>query len=158
MLGGIPPFGGTDDADIENVLQWFLGSLNADDWSIRVAANERNIETGMQPRTRSFHAEDYVSAYGGRDRIAWYLYLVDTALHEPLKYEPIQGARILPIFKRLGADLGLLKRSCVEERVQSQGRIAPRRASSTRRGPPARSRSPWCARSCGRSRTPRAGS
>ncbi|MCY4454589.1 MAG: hypothetical protein OXC01_21880 [Immundisolibacterales bacterium] len=115
----IPPFGGTDDADIENALQWFLGFLNADDWKTRVAAIERNIESGMQPRTRDFDTGDYVSAYGGRDRMAWYLYLVHTALHDPLKYEPNQGARILPIFKRLGADLGLLKRiGGVEERVQ----------------------------------------
>ena len=96
-----PPFGGTDDADIENALQWFLGFLNADDWKTRVAAIEWNIETAMQPRTRKFDAGDYVSAYGGRDRMAWYLYLVDTALREPLNYEPIQGARVLPIFKRL---------------------------------------------------------
>ena len=61
----IPPFGGTDDADIENALQWFLGFLDADDWKTRVAAIERNIETAMQPRTRAFHFEDYVSAYGG---------------------------------------------------------------------------------------------
>ena len=114
-----PPFGGTDDADIENALQWFLGFLKIGDWKTRVAAIERNIETARQPRTRNFDAGDYVSAYGGRDRMAWYLYLVDTALHDPLKYEPIQGARVLPIFKRLGADLGLLKRiGGVEERVQ----------------------------------------
>ena len=91
----IPPFGATDDADVENALEWFLGFLNADDWKTRVAAIERNIETAMQPRTRAFHAEDHVSAYGGRDRMEWYLYLVDTALRDPLKYEPIQGARIL---------------------------------------------------------------
>ena len=114
-----PPFGGTDDPDIENALQWFLGFLDPDDWKTRVAAIERDIESGMQPRTRHFDAEDYVSAYGGRDRIAWYLYLVDTAQHDPLKYEPTQGARVIPIFKRLGADLGLLKRiGGVEERVQ----------------------------------------
>ena len=119
MPGEFPPFGGTDDADIENALQWFLGFLDAGDWRTRVAAIERNIESGMQPRTRHFDAEDYASAYGGRDRIAWYLYLVHTAQHDPLKYEPTQGARILPIFKRLGADLALLKRmGGVEERVQ----------------------------------------
>ena len=49
MLGDIPPFGGADDR------------------KTRVAAIERNIETAMQPRTRNFDAEDYPSAYGGRD-------------------------------------------------------------------------------------------
>ena len=62
--GVIPPFDGTDGADIENALQWILGFLDADDWRIRVAAIERTVEKGMQPRTRNFDAEDYVSAYG----------------------------------------------------------------------------------------------
>ena len=105
MPGEISPFGDTDDMDIENALQWFLGFLNVDDWKTRAAEIERNIETGMHPRSLDFDAEDYVSAYGGRDRIAWYFYLVDTAQHDPLKYEPIQGARILPIFKRLAVVL-----------------------------------------------------
>ena len=65
-----PPFGGTDDADIENALQWFLGFLDPDDWKTRVAAIERDIESSIQPRTRHFDAEDYVSAYGGRDCMA----------------------------------------------------------------------------------------
>ena len=119
MAGEVPAFGGIDDADIERALQWFLGFLDVKDWTARVAAIERDIEKGMQPRKRNFNADDYVSAYGERDRIGWYLYLADTAQNDPLKYEPLQGARILPIFKRLGADLCLLKRiGGVEERVQ----------------------------------------
>ena len=119
MPNELPPFGGTDDEDIEAALQWFLGFLNPSDWNTRVAAIERDIETGIRPKTRDFDASDYVSVYGGRDRIAWYLYLLDTAQHDPLKYEPIQGARVVPIFKRLGADLALLNRiGGVEGRVQ----------------------------------------
>lgn len=67
----IPPLGGTDDADIEIALRWFLGFLNAGDWKTRVAAINRSNETAMQPRTRNFDAGDYVSAYGGPDRMAW---------------------------------------------------------------------------------------
>ena len=119
MPNEIPPFGGTDDEDIEAALQWFLGFLNRSDWNTRVAAIERDIETGIQPKTRDFNASDYVSVYGGGDRVGWYLYLLDTAQHDPLKYEPSQGARVVPIFKRLGADLALLKRiGGVEDRVQ----------------------------------------
>ena len=107
-----------DDADLENALQWFLEFLSDDDWKRRVAAVEENIETGIRPKARDFRAEDYVAIYSGADRIAWYLYLLDTAQHAPLKYEAVQGARVIPVFKRLGADLDLLKGiGGVEDRV-----------------------------------------
>ena len=118
MHRDIPAFGATDDADLENALQWFLDFLSDDDWKRRVAAIEENIETGIRPTTGDFQAEDYVATYSGTDRIAWYLYLLDTAQHAPLKYEAVQGARVIPIFKRLGADLDLLKGiGGVEDRV-----------------------------------------
>ena len=115
----VPPFGGSDDADLENALQWFLKFLSDDDWKRRVDAIEENIETSSQPKARKFQAEDYSSIYSGADRIAWYLYLLYTVQHNPLKYEPIQGARVIPIFKRLGADLDLLKGiGGVEDRIE----------------------------------------
>ena len=115
----VPPFGGTDDADLENALQWFLQFLSDNDWKRRVDAIEENIETSIQPRTRNFQAQDYISIYSGADRIAWYLYLLYTVQHDPLKYEPIQSARVIPIFKRLGADLDFLKGiGGVENRIE----------------------------------------
>ena len=115
----VPPFGGTDDADLENALQWFFKFLSDHDWKRRVDAIEENIETGIQPKARNFQAEDYISIYSGVDRIAWYLYLLYTVQHDPLKYEPIQGARVIPVFKRLGADLDLLKGiGGVEDRIE----------------------------------------
>ena len=121
MPSVIPPFahGGADDADIEDALEWFLDFLGGDDWTGRVAAIEENIESGLGPATRDFGAGGLASAYTGLDRIAWYLYLVDAAQHHPLKYEPSQGARVLPVFKKLGANLGLLKGiGGVEDRVE----------------------------------------
>ena len=107
-----------DDADLENALHWFLDFLSDAEWKRRVAAIEENIETGIRPKTRDFQAEDYAATYSGADRVAWYLYLLDTAQHAPLKYEAVQGARVIPVFKRLGADLGLLKGiGGVEDRV-----------------------------------------
>ena len=115
----VPPFGGTDDADLENALQWFLKFLSDHDWKRRVDAIEENIETSIQPKERNFLAEDYISIYSGADRIAWYLYLLYSVQHNPLKYEPIQGARVIPVFKRLGADLDLLKGiGGVEDRLE----------------------------------------
>jgi hypothetical protein len=42
------------------------------------------------------------------DAIGWYLYLAEVALHVPEKWDPMQGARVLPLFKRLGATFDLL--------------------------------------------------
>ncbi len=107
----IPAFasGGADDTDLDDALEWFLEFLGADDWTARVAAIEQNIESGLGSAARDFGTGGLASAYTGRDRIAWYLYLVDAAQRHPLRYEPSQGARILPVFKKLGAHLGLLR-------------------------------------------------
>ena len=106
------------DADLENALRWFLAFVSDGDWRRRVAAIEENIERGIQPKAHDFQGGDYVPIYSGTDRIGWYLYLLDAAQHAPLKYEPLQGSRVIPVFKRLGADLDLLKGIVgVEDRV-----------------------------------------
>jgi hypothetical protein len=76
-------------------------------------------ESVYEPR----RSEEEFSVHGAvafaDDRIAWYLYLADKALNDPYGYEPNQGARIVPIFQRLGTDLELLKSiGGVEDRVR----------------------------------------
>ena len=94
--------------------------LSDNDWKRRVAAIEENIETGIRPTTGDVQAEDYVDIYSGTDRIAWYLYLLDTAQHAPLKYEPVQGARV----SRSSRGLGLIwfcLRASAASRIASDG-------------------------------------
>jgi hypothetical protein len=43
------------------------------------------------------------------DQIGWYLYLAETSLYEPRRTEVNQAARVLPIFRRLGGELDLLR-------------------------------------------------
>jgi hypothetical protein len=57
------------------------------------------------------------------------LYLVDKLLHDPAKYEPTQGARVVPIFKRIGADLDVLKN------IKGVGERVRRMLTSERRQP-----------------------
>ena len=45
-----------------------------------------------------------------QDRFGWYLYLAETFLDDGHSYEPIQGARVIPIFAQLGANFDLLQR------------------------------------------------
>ena len=47
-----------------------------------------------------------------KDQIGWYLYLVYTLIYEPYRYDYFQGARIIPIFKRIGMNLNLVK--CID--------------------------------------------
>ncbi len=108
MVEEFAPFGNYADPDVKRALAWFLGFLDASDWEQRTARIEAQLEAVLEPRRSRPEAQIYQSVSIADDRIAWYLYLADTVLHAPLKYEPIQGARILPIFKRLGADLDLL--------------------------------------------------
>ena len=114
----LPPFGGYSDPDVERVFDWMVGFLTAEEWRRRVDSIEAQLEATLAPRASRETATSYESVSITNDRAAWYLYLIDTVLHAPLKYEPTQGARVVPIFKRLGADFDLLRRvKGVDERV-----------------------------------------
>jgi hypothetical protein len=118
MVEEFAPFGNYTDPDVERALAWFLSFTDALDWEKRTARIEAQLEAVLEPCHSRTDAQIYQPVSIADDRIGWYLYLADTALHAPLKYEPIQGARILPIFKRLGADLDLVVRiRGVEDRV-----------------------------------------
>ena len=108
MAEGLPPFGNYADPDVERALDWMLGFLEVSDWHQRSAQIESQLEATLEPRSSREAAQTYQPVSISDDRVAWYLYLVDTVLHAPLKYDPTQGARVVPIFKRLGADLDLL--------------------------------------------------
>lgn len=119
MSREFPPFGGYADPDVERAFNWMVSFLGADDWRHRIDAIEAQIETTLTPHATREAATVHESVSISDDRAAWYLYLVDTVLHAPLKYEPTQGARVVPIFKRLGTNLDLLNTiKGVDERVE----------------------------------------
>jgi hypothetical protein len=109
MVRDVPPFGATDDPDIAKALGWLLGFIDPSDWKARVATIEKGLDRVFEPRASEAEAQIHAPVSFSDDRIAWYLYLADAALNNPVKYEPAQGSRILPIFKRLGAHLDLLR-------------------------------------------------
>ena len=114
----LPPFGGYADPAVERTVNWMVDLLGVDEWRRRSTQIEAQLETKLTPHSTRETAQTHEPISISDDRVAWYLYLVETALHAPLKYEPIQGARVLPIFKRLGMDFDLLMTiSRVEERV-----------------------------------------
>ena len=92
------------DPDIEKALKWFLDLIPSADWSHRKETIEAYLDPLLEPKSRREDAKELKPLSIVDDRMGWYLYLVETSLHSPYKYEPIQGSRVLPIFKRFGSD------------------------------------------------------
>lgn len=94
------------DPDVLRSWNWFMSLFSKSEWEERRASVEDKIRVRPQsadPFSKSL--DQGILQVVNDDQIGWYLYLVETYLFEPHKYEFFQGARIVPIFKRLGQDL-----------------------------------------------------
>lgn len=109
MVREVPPFGGYNDPEFARGVAWVMGFIDPADWKRRAARIEQNLEAVFERRKTEHEAATHGAVLFADDQIAWYLYLADKALNDPYNYEPNQGARVIPIFKRLGTDLELLK-------------------------------------------------
>lgn len=115
----MPPFGGYSDPDVERIFDWMVSFLGVKNWRQRVDAIEAQLELRHASHVTHEAAKVFEPVSISDDRAAWYLYLIDTLLHSPQKYEPSQGARVVPIFKRLGTDFEMLKAvKGVDDRVE----------------------------------------
>jgi hypothetical protein len=100
----------TTESTVRKGYEWLLGHVEPREWEVR----RRNIQTQLlevaKPHSSPIGSQDFRSVSVADDRIAWYLYLAETFLDRRDSYEPIQGARVIPIFAQLGAHLELLAR------------------------------------------------
>ena len=129
MNDTMPPFGNYDDSDIRRAFEWMLSFIDPNDWRTRVDAIETEIEQTLTPGSGELLKNSISS---NEDRAGWYLYLAHTALFDMPKFEPGQGARVLPVFKALGSDLDLLKEvGDVEGRVSRMLHNGRRQPDST---------------------------
>ena len=118
--------------NIRRALDWFLSFLEPAEWSARKESIEEYLEKilPIQSSRQEASMEGPISV--SFDLMGWYLYLAETALTAPEKYEPIQGSRVLPIFERLGADFDHLTRiEGIDEKSKQLVRDDPGRADST---------------------------
>jgi hypothetical protein len=114
-----PKYG--EDEAIVMAWRWFISFISERDWLKRksiieskIAVEFKTTEPFSEPLTKGtiMLVKD--------DVIGWYLYLLDTYINEPHKYEFFQGARVIPIFERLGKDLDRLKSiDGIDKRVKS---------------------------------------
>lgn len=98
------------DPNIRRALEWFLGFLEPQEWNKRKEAIETHLQSILEPRRSREEALTSEPISIKDDRMGWYLYLAETSLYATYKYELIQGARVLPIFERLGRHFELLQR------------------------------------------------
>ncbi len=113
-------FTGEKDTDILMAYNWFKTFIHEEDWLKRKDAIElhlRSFERLTEPFSEPI--TDGTLFAIKKDVIGWYLYLAYTYLFEPHKYEYFQGARVIPIFKRIGMDINLcLKISGIEKKMR----------------------------------------
>ncbi|WP_293303143.1 hypothetical protein [Pedobacter sp. UBA4863] len=113
MIPRIPlsqfPINTVKDIDIENAYNWFKSFISDKDWLKRKDEIENYLSTIVKSSTPfSEPISEGTLLVIQKDQIGWYLYLVHAYLFEPHKYEYYQGARIIPIFKRVGMDINLI--------------------------------------------------
>ncbi len=112
---------GYSDPDVLNAWKWFMSFISAAEWRRRKKMIEDKITYEFK-RTSPFSESltEGTLQLVKDDMIGWYLYLLDMLINEPHKYEYFQGVRVVPIFKRFGTDLELLKTiKGVERRIRT---------------------------------------
>lgn len=108
------------DEDVIRSWKWFMSFVSEKGWPKRKAKIEQKLS--LKFRTSPPFSDPLTEGtliVDREDTIGWYLYLVDMLINEPHKYEYFQGSRVVPIFKRIGIDLELLKKiKGIEKRVR----------------------------------------
>ncbi len=98
------------DIDVVAAYNWFKSYISEKGWTVRKDKIEKHLSSFMRNgEPFSEPISEGTLLVVEQDQIGWYLYLVHTYLYEYHKYEFFQGARVVPIFKRIGKDLALAK-------------------------------------------------
>ena len=112
MINRIPPsyfnFPSISDPDIINAYNWIRSYIHEKDWKKRISYIEKELSLKFKKDESIDISKGTLNAINS-DKIGWYLYLVYVGINEPYKYDYFPSARILPIFKRLGMNLDMVK-------------------------------------------------
>jgi hypothetical protein len=92
-----------NDEDVARCLLWLQSFMSPGEWKERRAKIENYIEHAIMVAfgMSTSEAPTLMVSYN-EDKIGWYMYLMDTCMYDASCYEPVAGARVFPIFKRLG--------------------------------------------------------
>lgn len=121
----------TYEVGIRRALDWFLDYIGDSKWSEHKAEIEKHLAENFQFNPSSCFDVSQPLASVPCPTIFWYLYLAEKYLTSLPEYEPVQGARILPVFIRLGSNLDLLEQvGGVSEKVNELVTKRPDQADS----------------------------
>ena len=98
-----------EDNDIINAFKWLRSFISDKEWLDRKVKIEKEISITFLNHPPVIDIRKGTLIAIQKDQIGWYLYLVYTLIYEPYRYDYFQGARIIPIFKRIGMNLDLVK-------------------------------------------------
>jgi hypothetical protein len=104
---------------LKMILDIFVSMIGFDKWNLR---KEPIIEyltnlMGLSPERKSLTDESNRLTFK-KDKFAWYLFLVESYLTASPYYEFTQGARVIPIFAKIGMEFEyLLKVTGIEKRL-----------------------------------------
>lgn len=103
----------TDAQAIEAAYGLFIDLMGVDEWERRRVPVLDYVRQVYRP-SESYQQARRLTDEGSRisydhDPMVWYLLLAKALLEQAPEYDYSQGARILPIFKRLGEDIELLQ-------------------------------------------------
>lgn len=91
------------DPDIEKAFAFFAAFMSPEGWAARKARIEEAIEIHHKTTTSKLLSSfSSLPTCLANDQIGWYLYLIECLQGNMLRYEPTQGARVAPIFMRIG--------------------------------------------------------
>ena len=97
------------DPDVARSYNWLKSFLNTEEWESRKFRIENYLNNVLEVKIARENATELKPVAIYDDQIGWYLYLAEMYLYHPHKYEPIQGARVIPIFKRMGIDFDIIQ-------------------------------------------------
>ena len=100
------------DENLSNSFSWFRAFFSDKEWAERRSRVEDHVEYVLMSGYGFAEKKDdgeFLRMNFDKDKIVWYLYLVDTCLHDIACYESVAGARIISIFKCIGEYLDQVK-------------------------------------------------
>ena len=105
---------------MQRVFDWLLSFIKPKEWRSRKEVIENHLSKIHARKNPHKDTKHFESASFQSDKIGWYLYQLEMILTEPTKYEPIQGARVIPIFEWLGKNFELINQiGGVDEKVKN---------------------------------------
>ena len=101
------------DDDVQRALDWMIDVVGRQRWEDGRVNIESHLRSLYEPGIvggRDWIEERLRQRQLPNDTFAWYLYLGDAYASDPVRYESMQGARVVPILKVIGRDLNALSR------------------------------------------------